>query len=155
MNEARFWDKVREAINAHPRGIAHKLTDMFTAGTPDALYCIDGRAGVLELKYVPKWPVRTDTVEVAVTENQRAWLLDWQEKGRGRANVLLGVEHFWYLLDLDEIPPAPVEGKAPRLSVEYLDAVRAHGYGETMKLLKALLPLMLAGDSIRPRLVLN
>lgn len=145
MNESGFWTKVRGAINAHPRGIAHKLTDMFTAGTPDAFYCIHGQTGVLELKYVPKWPVRIVDVEVKLTENQRAWMLDWIDRGSGTAHVLLGVEQDWFLLDVAEVPPAPSEEKAPRINMMYLEGVRARGDGGTFRDLKSLLPAVLAG----------
>ena|SRR5690242_450404 len=144
MNESGFWDKVRDAINAHPRGIARKLTDMFVAGTPDARYCVEGHAGLLELKYVPKWPTRIDTVKIELTENQRTELLLWIEKGRGTAYVLLGVEKDWFLLDLDAIPPAPGSKQFPRLPVVYLEDVRARGDGGTFKDLKGLLPALLA-----------
>jgi len=141
VNESGFWDRARNAINEHPHGVAHKLTDMFTAGTPDALYCIEGHTGVLELKYVQVWPKRAETnVPVGLTENQRAWMLDWKEKGWGRAHVLLGVEKDWFLLEMEEIPLAP----APRLHPMYLEGVRARGAGGTFKDLKGLLPALLA-----------
>ncbi len=140
MNEASFWTKVRGAINAHPNGVAHKLTDMFTAGTPDALYCIRGHTGVLELKYVPKWPVRTGTeIAIELTENQRAWMLDWIGKGLGSGFVLLGVAQEWFLLGVDEVPDYPV----PRLPVQYLKGITARGYGGTFRDLKSMLPACL------------
>jgi len=145
VNEAGFWTKVRGAINDTPHARAHKLTDMFTAGTPDALYCIDGVTGVLELKYVPAWPVRDATlIEVGLTEAQRVWLEEWRGRAGGRAHVLLGVAKDWFLLELHEVPPAPAEGKLPRISRIALDAIRRQGRGATFKDLAGLLPATLA-----------
>jgi len=142
VNEAGFWTKIRGSINAHPHGVAHKLTDMFTAGTPDALYCIEGHTGVLELKYEPAWPKRSSTeVTVGLTENQRAWMLDWATKGWGTAWVLLGVAQEWFLLQIDEVPDYPV----PKIPRAYLEEVAARGYGGTFKDLKTVLPALLAG----------
>lgn len=104
MNEAGFWAKVRAALHVPPRQVCRKLTDAFTAGTPDAFYVIDGVVGFLELKYVPAWPKRAGTtVKVGLTVEQRRYLEMLRAAG-ARAHVLLGVARDVFLLAPDQIP---------------------------------------------------
>jgi len=106
VNEAAFWTKVRGALHRPPRWVARKLTDAFTAGTPDAFYVIDGVVGFLELKYLQEWPVRPGTlvkVGDGVTVEQRRYL-DMLRAAGARAHVLLGVEREWFLLTPDQVP---------------------------------------------------
>lgn len=106
MNEAVFWTRVRTALHAPPRWVARKLTDAFTAGTPDAFYVIDGVVGFLELKYLKSWPVRAGTlvrIGDGVTVEQRRYLEMLRAAG-ARAHVLLGVAQEWFLLQPDQVP---------------------------------------------------
>lgn len=106
MTEAGFWDRVRDALHRPPRSVARKLTDAFTAGTPDAFYVIDGVVGFLELKYTPAWPARAGTrvrVGHGLTVEQRRYLEMLRGAG-ARAHVLLGVADRWFLLRPDQVP---------------------------------------------------
>lgn len=105
MNEAWFWKRTREAFKEHGRARLNKLpADGFAgAGVPDGMYCVEGVAGVLELKYAPKWPARASTTVLpGLTPAQREWLADWVAVG-GRAHVLMGVAREWFLMD---VPPS-------------------------------------------------
>lgn len=104
MDESGFWAKVAKAFNENGARARKLHAGMFEDGTPDGVYCVNGVTGFLELKYVPRRPVREKTpVLVRVTPTQGAWMEDWVQAG-GRAHVLLGVENEWFLLRLSDIP---------------------------------------------------
>lgn len=102
-NEGAFWSAVRERLHVPPFAVCRKLTDAFTAGTPDAFYVHAGITTYLELKYAPRWPVRADTVLVGLTPDQRMYLELLRGVG-APAWVLLGVERDVLLLEPGIIP---------------------------------------------------
>ena len=122
-NEGAFWGKVREALHKPPVSLCRKLTDAFTAGTPDAWYAVDGRVGFLELKYLPAWPAK-DTTLVSlghgVTLEQRRYL-DMLVQGGVPAWVLLGVAKDMFILrpqTVEAIYVDGAEGKVLRVWLE-------------------------------------
>jgi hypothetical protein len=127
MNEHGFWDKVRGILKDPPQSDANHLSAETIAGTPDCLWAIRGKMGLLELKFNRSWPVRDDTlVDVAVTVEQRRYLERIAATGN-RAQVLLGVEDEWFLLEMHEVPPAPDPKKPPKISRLALAGVRRAG----------------------------
>lgn len=114
-NEGAFWGKVREALHKPPVSLCRKLTDAFTAGTPDAWYAVDGRVGFLELKYLPAWPAK-DTTLVSlghgVTLEQRRYL-DMLVQGNVPAHVLLGVGKQLFLLTVPVVNWVYEKGDEP------------------------------------------
>lgn len=137
MNEARFWAKVREALNEPPSAMASKLSAEVIAGTPDCLWAIDGKMGLIELKYEPTMPKREKTrVTCAVTAEQRRFLERVAATG-GRAQVLLGVAKEWFLLEIHEVPEPSGPG-APKVPRPTLEACRRTGRSGTIKELSKL-----------------
>lgn len=137
MTEAWFWGRVRDAFNRRGGARLNKLpADGFAgAGIPDGLYCVDGAAGVIELKYVPRWPARESTpIRTGLTPAQVAWMSDWKRAG-GRAHVLLGVASEWFLLDV----PADHDARLSRLE---LDDCRRRGRSGAMHHLGSLPALL-------------
>lgn len=134
-NEGSFWTKVRNEFHKTPRQRLRRFTDNLGPGAPDGLYTANGVTGVLELKYLPRWPVRAGTkIKVGkdgLSEPQRMWLEDWEACG-GRAHVLLGVDQEWFLLRLHEVPE---DNYITRLA---LDAIRRDGRAGMMRDLKRL-----------------
>lgn len=102
MTERDFWErKVRPHLERPPKWITQKVQDAMNKGLADVLYCLDGKAGKLETKYVPTWPARETTpVPIALSREQRADLRRWHRAG-GAAYVLLGVAQDWYLFHWD------------------------------------------------------
>lgn len=118
-NESAFWAKVREAVNAV--GTIKKLPAEGFAGkgTPDGAFAIRGEQGIVELKYVTRWPARrATTVPIEVTPWQWIWLDDWVRKGSGRGFVLVGVGDDWFLLRMHELaslgPPTKRGWRVPQ-----------------------------------------
>ena len=143
MNEARFWAKVREALNEPPFAMASKLSAEIIAGTPDCLWAIDGKMGLLELKYEPTMPKREKTkVTCAVTAEQRRFL-DRVAATGNRAQVLLGIAKEWFLLEIHEVPEPDGPG-APKVSRSTLDACRRQGRSGTLKELSNLRAILSA-----------
>lgn len=106
MSEAAFWRRVRTTLHAPPTRVCRKLTDAYTAGTPDCYYVIDGRVGFLELKYRPRWPARPSTpVRPGVTVEQHRYL-ELLAGARAPAHVLLGIgRDFWALVHPTGLTP--------------------------------------------------
>jgi hypothetical protein len=103
VNEKGFWERrVKPALHNPDQGrVAKKVQDAYNGGLPDVACCVGGAAYWLELKYLPKRPVRATTMlHIKCTEVQRKWLTDWRAAG-GMAWILLGVEEDWWLLSPD------------------------------------------------------
>lgn len=115
MNEKGFWEnRVRPALHRPPTCVAWKVQDQFNRGLPDVDVCVDGVAAKLELKYVPKVPVRpTTAIKVDLSIEQRRRLFEWQGAG-GNAGVVLGVDKLWFLLYPEMCAPCPVEALKDR-----------------------------------------
>lgn len=140
MNESGFWSKVAKAFNASGHRIRKLHAGMFDDGTPDGIYVVGNEdrgyaTGLLELKYVPNWPIREKTpVQCGtgkLTANQRAWIEDWNAAG-GLADILLGVGEDWFVLRVTEVPP---DSRIPRW---VLTAARMTGRYGTLSDLKRL-----------------
>lgn len=88
------------------------------AGLPDVAYCLEGQAGWLELKWIPRWPRRVATLDLKLTPAQARWLEGYQAAD-GCAYVLLGVgeTHEWLLFSnigavLGRVRRSALEGQA-------------------------------------------
>lgn len=105
MSEANFWRRVRGALHDPPRTLCRKLSDAFTAGTPDAYYVVRGTVGFLELKYKADWPVRVTTpVRPGITVEQRRYL-ETLVAAKAPAFVFIGIgRDFWALCDPRRLP---------------------------------------------------
>lgn len=106
-NETAFQRKLTKTCNAIPGVRIERFTDAVNRGAPDVLYCVEGFTGVIELKYLPKWPARkTSPVHVGsggLSDHQRLWLLRWRG-ALGIGFVLLGIDREWFLFHPWEIP---------------------------------------------------
>jgi hypothetical protein len=95
--ETKLWHHVRDRLRkrCEARGIWLYLTrveNAISTGHPDVEYCIEGAAGVIELKQIPAWPKRSET-KVRVKHYTQAQRDDLKERhvAGGRAFVLLRV----------------------------------------------------------------
>lgn len=143
-NEAAFWGKVRGVLHdPHARRVARKLTDAFTAGTPDCFYIIDGITGFLELKYLPTWPKREDTpvsLGSSVSAEQRRYLEMLVAAG-APAHVLLGIgrdgtHQDLFLIRVQDLPP----GEPQRVPRAWLagPTIARPAYGSLVEALRLL-----------------
>ncbi len=94
MSETSLWNTMRKHHKAdkEPAGTLERIENNVGAGTPDVLYCLLGHVGMIELKAIPSWPKRPDTIVKIdhFTKQQKVWLSRWVRCG-GKAYVLLKV----------------------------------------------------------------
>ena len=91
MSEASLSTAFRKHLGKH--GHIERVENMVNVGTPDVNYVLDGCEGWVELKCIPAWPVRSDTL-VRVphyTPEQRIWHRERKAAG-GKVFVLLRVD---------------------------------------------------------------
>ena len=92
-NEKTFWDLIRKNIKSPPDTHLVRIENAVYSGTPDVSYCIDGKEGFLELKYIEEYPKRESTVvAVDVRQAQRTWLHDRNIAG-GRCYLAMSVKN--------------------------------------------------------------
>lgn len=127
-NESAFWGSLRRVTNTTPGVVCRKTRPAGAdqTGTPDLIYCINGHAGVIELKYRRDWPKRASTsLKPGVTPEQRRWLEAWARAG-GTGHVLYGVADRWVLLTHDapdDIPQDVLRAAVDNdLSAQYVRA---------------------------------
>lgn len=100
MSESRFWSYwLKPALHRPPSRFARKIQDHWNRGLPDVLYALEGRVGLLELKWFKSWPVRVSTpVRLGVTLEQQHFLDCWGQAS-AVGHVLLGVgsTRSWFL----------------------------------------------------------
>lgn len=98
MSETKLWQRVRK--NLAPYGQLHRIENSLKAGTPDAVYCLRGVTGWIELKHSPAWPARPTTVvkPKKFTREQAVFLLDWT-RVEGFAFLLWQIGHDTLLFD--------------------------------------------------------
>lgn len=146
-NEGAFWGKVREALHKPPVSLCRKLTDAFTAGTPDAWYSVDGQVGFLELKYLPAWPAKAETLVSLgheVTLEQRRYL-DMLEAGNVPAYVLLGVGKALFLLTVPVVNRIYAANENGKVSREFLETAQSVVRVPTLATLAAALRTLARG----------
>ena len=94
------------ALSKKIQGIVHakRIENSLATGTPDVAWTAGGHSGFFELKHLPAWPARAETIVKPkhFTDEQRQWLHDWHMAG-GRADLLLrvgsGRKAWWLLFD--------------------------------------------------------
>jgi hypothetical protein len=90
MAEKSLWRMLRDQTKRY--GHFDRIENMVGRGMPDVTYCVRSREGFIELKQIPEWPVRAETV-VSIehyTPQQRNWARTRMSAG-GRVYLLLGV----------------------------------------------------------------
>ena len=95
MSEKNLWKKTREgllSVVGLPDNSLTRYENYAGPGTPDVHYCVNGRSGWMEMKYIDGWPVKDATVVKIdhFTPAQRTWLHDYNMAG-GRCYVWIGV----------------------------------------------------------------
>lgn len=91
MIDGGLWGYLRALMR--DRWHAQRHEDGSSSGVPDVSYALRGVDGWLELKYLPSWPKRPETmVRIrGFTAAQLRWLEQRGEEGGGRCFVLLKV----------------------------------------------------------------
>lgn len=100
MSERRLWESyLKPLLHRPPSRFARKVQDRFVSGLSDVVYCVEGAAGWLELKWIDRWPRDNGTVNMRLTPAQAAWLTAWRDAGGLGSHVLLGVRQTneWFL----------------------------------------------------------
>ena len=103
MSEKSLWTTTRTGIKGlMPSGdcVLERIENDVGRGTPDVNYCIAGKAGWIELKFLPKWPKRAATL-VRVdhfTKEQKIFLHNYSMAG-GRCFVWIQVDNEYFLFD--------------------------------------------------------
>lgn len=109
MNEATFWkDRLRPLLLRECRalGLRHhfeRVENAVGVGDPDVDYCIDGVAGKMELKYVPKHPARLATPVLGRGKGMRRSQIVWAAKrlhAGGRVFLAIGTPAATWVIDL-------------------------------------------------------
>lgn len=91
LSEAQTWKTLKQLIAPLD---PYRVENLVDAGCPDVNYT----GGWIELKNVPKWPKRPNTL-VRIdhyTDQQRLWLLRRWKAG-GRAFLVVQVDRSWFL----------------------------------------------------------
>ena len=103
MSERALWRRVREGLRG--RGHLVRVENAAEDGTPDVNYCIGGVEGWVELKHVPRAPVRatTNIRYKRYTREQVDWGVSRRVVG-GRAFVLVQVGREVFLFDAENGP---------------------------------------------------
>jgi len=93
-SERQMWDRLRPLL-IKQKFDPVRMENSAMPGTPDVNYI----EGWIELKYIPRWPVRWSSLKIShYTSEQRAWLMRRWNQG-GRCFMLLRVDHDWMLFD--------------------------------------------------------
>lgn len=90
MAEKDLWATMRKYVSRY--GHFYRIENLTGRGTPDVTYCVARVEGWIELKQLPAWPKREDTVVDVphYTPHQRLWARQRLSAG-GRVYVLLEV----------------------------------------------------------------
>ncbi len=105
----------------------YRVENRVMKGMPDIHYIKNGKTGWIELKYLPKWPVKR--MSIGLMKNQSFWLKQYDEEN-GRCWVLIRIGRDYIAL---------VDGKdAPRLyerpsKKDFLDLVHWSKKGNMTK----------------------
>lgn len=98
MTEKNFWGRVRE--NLKPYGELERIESLVGSGVPDVNYCLRGREGWIELKWLPRWPKRVSSlVRFPKLKLTQVLWLERRRRVEGRAFLLAQVEHDILLFD--------------------------------------------------------
>lgn len=100
MSESKLvWKRLKEA----KIGFWKRIENSVEEGFPDTLYCIQGRTGLAELKYMRHWPKKAETkTTLGVRPIQEFFLRQWKKNG-GRGWVIARVGDEWLLIDPDNL----------------------------------------------------
>lgn len=86
MSESAFW--TNQVAKLKNFGKAERIENVIGLGTPDVSYCLrwlkePAVTGWIELKYLPKWPARTNSIVrfKHYTLEQADFLRDWSAAG--------------------------------------------------------------------------
>lgn len=105
MAESQTWRTLKKAIKELD---PYRVENLLDRGCPDVNF-VDGW---IELKHVPKWPVRGGVVRIEhYTNEQRIWLMRRWRAG-GKAFLLIQAEREWLLYT------APQAQKVGELTVQ-------------------------------------
>jgi len=140
MSEANYWTKVRPMLFGWD---PVRIENRAALGTPD----VNHIHGWIELKWMPKWPVRADTPVTIdhFTAQQKTWLRRRCVSG-GKAHVLLGIGGDNLLIWGEDA--ADYLGKVPK--AELLD-VASHVWLRGAKMKKELKNAILENRPVRGR----
>lgn len=136
--ESQLWQHVKRATTRAATGPLYlrRVENPLNDGHPDVEYLYRGRAGVVELKQRPAWPVRATTpVRLKhYTQAQRDDLKARYEAG-GRAFVLLQAAEEYLLFSM---PRALLVGQVTRAQLNELAVSRWAGKLDGTELLEEL-----------------
>jgi hypothetical protein len=108
VKESSFWaTRLRPKLTAAcvSAGVQYhfeRVENAVASGTPDVDYCINGRAGKLELKYTPRHPARATTPVLGrscgLRRSQLIWI--WRRlRAGGRVYVVIGTPRTTWVID--------------------------------------------------------
>jgi hypothetical protein len=94
MSESNMWRFLAQKFKRYGHGDWQRIEDSISMGIPDVNFCIDGVEGWIELKEIPAWPKRKDTIVTfrsPWTKEQRFWA---RKRGQHNGNIWLLVRVF-------------------------------------------------------------
>src|SRR3954462_1003447 len=123
MSEQALWHFIREQLKGEG-GHWHRVENLLDRGTPDVDWACWGSEGWIELKEIPEWPKRKDTiVRIAhFSDDQRIWLQDRGNAG-GNVHLLMRVARPRTYLLFDWWAAATCLGRVSRAELEHVALV--------------------------------
>lgn len=136
MREKTFWATILRP-KLSPYGHLERIESETRLGIPDVNYCLVGREGWWETKYLPSWPRPNSIVRFRhFTIEQLQWALTRHRAG-GRAGLMARIDRDYLFFD----PPAmeAIYNGVKRPELERLAMVRASHVFPTAPMVKALI----------------
>jgi hypothetical protein len=123
LSEQALWHFLRGHLKDEG-GHWHRVENLLDRGTPDVDWACWGCEGWIELKELPEWPKRKDTI-VRIphfSDDQRQWLTT-RGNARGRVHLLLRIVRPRTYLLFDWLTAAMYVGRVPRIELEHYAVV--------------------------------
>jgi hypothetical protein len=107
MNEAGVWKYIKEGMKSF--WLASRIESSAGNGIPDVVFTLpsvlkrNSRHGFMELKYIPEWPKKEDTlIKLPLRQEQKIWIM-----GRGAIAggvwVLVRIADTFFILDYKQV----------------------------------------------------
>ncbi len=115
MSEKRMWQTLNRALGPHWHAV--RVENALAPGFPDISWASGGKEGLLELKYLPAWPIHPNTPALRGLRKEQEFFLYQRATAGGNVALLIKVGIFspdWLLFTghdllriVDQVAPPP------------------------------------------------